>query len=216
MACFPFFIELSGKNCLVVGGGEVAYRKLNSLLEFGVRAHLVSPEICGEIWQLRKAYSKNELLLSEREYTDEDFKDVFLVIAATDDTECNRCVSEICRKRHILVNVVDCKELCDFYFPAVIKCRDLVVGISSGGKSPLLAGRLRRELKEAMPEYYGEINEQLGKLRERIQREIPSGEARKGCLEEMMEQCRRVERILYAEEVEEIIERFSEEARSRK
>lgn len=205
MACFPFFIELSEKNCLVLGGGKVACRKAEGLLEFVAGVHLVSPKICGEIWELQNVYGENRLFLSEREYEDGDFEDIFLMIAATDDEECNRQAAMLCRKMHILVNVADCKELCDFYFPAVIKRENLVVGVSSSGKSPLLAGRLRRELEEAVPEYYGEINEQLGELRGRVQREIPGGMPRKRCLEEFMEQCGKEGRKLSPKEIEDII-----------
>ena len=210
MACFPFFMELSGKGCLVIGGGEVACRKAEILLGFDARVHLVSPEICGEIWDLQKVYSGNRLFLSERECKDADFADIFLVIAATDDEKCNRWAAGLCRERHILVNVADCKELCDFYFPAVVKRGELVVGVSSSGKSPLLAGRLRRKLDEAIPEYYGEMNEQLGELRERVQGEIPGEAARKKCLEEFMEQYGREERRLSAGEIENIMMKYKE------
>ena len=205
MACFPFFMELSEKNCLVLGGGEVAYRKVETLLEFDAKVHLVSPGICGEIRGLQNVYGEDRLFLSEREYEDGDFADVFLTIAATDDDKCNRQAAQLCRERHILVNVADCKEFCDFYFPAVIKRGELVVGVSSSGKSPLLAGRVRRKLEEAVPEYYGEINEQLGELRGRVQREISGEKARKRCLRELLERAEREGRRLSAEKIEEII-----------
>lgn len=205
MACFPFFIELSEKSCLVLGGGRVAYRKVKALLEFAARVHLVSPDICGEIRRLQNEYGGNRLFLSEREYEDGDFADVFLAVAATDNEKYNRQAAQLCRERHILVNVVDCKELCDFYFPAIVKRKELVIGVSSSGKSPLLAGRVRGRLEKAVPEYYGEINQQLGELRERVQGEIPGERERKRCLEELLERLEREGRRLSIEEMEEVI-----------
>ena len=160
MAYFPFFIDLAGKHCLIIGGGEVAYRKIRILLDFGVSIHVVALEFCKEIKHLKvNHHLAHHLTMDKRAYDDNDFKDVLFVIAATNDTVVNHKIAQICKDKNILINAVDQKEDCSFYFPSLIKKGDIVTGISSGGNSPVLAKNIRKKIEEVIKRVNGLTNE---------------------------------------------------------
>ncbi len=144
MSYFPFFVDIADRECLIVGGGKIAYRKACAVLKYGAKVLVVAPEICEEFELLKKEYT-GAVKTWQREFTDSDTDNRFFVIAATDDEKINKKVSEICFKKNILVNTVDRKEYCNFYFPSIVKKGDIVVGVSSGGKSPVLARELRKK-----------------------------------------------------------------------
>ena len=131
MGYFPFFVDLSGRKCLIVGGGTIALRKAQSVLEYGAVVKVVAPCICDGFEKLKERY-KEAVELFEREFEKKDIEDKFFVVAATDDEKINKEVSEICFRKNTLVNTVDRKEYCNFYFPSIIKDGDIVVGVSSG------------------------------------------------------------------------------------
>lgn len=209
MSYFPFFIDLEGKKCLVVGGGEVACRKVAALLPFGVHICMKAQDYCEELQVLekRKAY-EGRLKLIYGTFDKEDLKDVFFVIAATDNAELNREISVECQNRGILVNAVDQKELCSFYFPSLVKKEDLVVGISSGGNSPGLAKKIRKKVEAEIPDYYAPINRQLGSVREQVLENISTESARKKCFEEIIALGEREKRELTQVELENIFKKF--------
>ena len=130
MSYFPFMIELNNERCLIAGGGTVAYRKVCSMLEFGAVVTVVSPEFCPELlelaWRLcvSDKYSSGHLTLVKRCVQPQDIDGAFVVIMATDDEKVNHDMAELCRQQRILVNVVDVKADCGFYFPAIIKDKD--------------------------------------------------------------------------------------------
>jgi len=203
MAYFPFFIELEGKQCLVVGGGDVAFRKIRELIPFGVSIRMVAPEICDAIRELAAEYPK--LTIVCREYEEKDLEGMFFVIAATDDEQCNCQISERCRQRRMLVNVVDDKDKCSFYFPSLVKQGDIVAGFSSGGNSPALIKGLRRELQEQIPEYYGQLNAHLGQLRPAVKEHFDTEEQRKQFYRKVIHRSRELSRALSVPEMEEIL-----------
>lgn len=204
MAYFPFFIELEGKECLVVGGGDVAFRKIRELLPFGVNITVVSLEICESIRDLADRYPGQMQLLC-REYEMEDIQPAFFVIAATDDEQCNREISEYCRRERIFVNVVDDKEKCSFYFPSLVKQGDIVAGFSSGGNSPALIKELRRELEGQIPEYFGELNERLGQIRPLVKNAFATEQQRKQYYEGVIHKSREESGALSIQEMKELI-----------
>lgn len=185
MAYFPMYIELEGKKCIVVGGGKVAAGKVRQLLAFEAKVEVISPELTPELEQLvtEEQITWKQMLFPQDEDGAELLCDCVLVVAATDQREVNVRVSKLCRAHGIPVNVVDVKELCTFYFPAIVKREDVVVGISTGGKSPALAARIRRELETALPENYGTVADILGACREEILRRVPDGRERKKLFE---------------------------------
>lgn len=204
MAYFPFFIELEGKDCLVVGGGDVAFRKIRELLSFGVNITVVSPEICESICDLATEYS-GQMQLLYRAYEKTDLEQKFCVIAATDDEQCNREVSEHCREKRILVNVVDDKEKCSFYFPSLVKQGDIIAGFSSGGNSPALIKELRRELQGQIPEYFGVLNERLGQIRPQVKASLATEQQRKKYYDQVIHKSKEESRALSIQEMEDLI-----------
>lgn len=209
MSYFPFFIDLEGKQCLVVGGGEVACRKVQALLPFGVHIRMKAREYCEALQALGKQeVYQDRLKLAYGTFDQEDLQEVFFVIAATDNAELNRKISVECQNRGILVNAVDQKELCSFYFPSLVKKEDLVVGISSGGNSPVLTKKIRKKVEKELPDYYAPLNRQLGSIRECVLENISTESARKKCFEEMIALGEKEKRELTRIELENILKKF--------
>ncbi len=146
MAYYPAMLDLEDRLVLVVGGGRVAARKVASLLEAGARVRLVSPELAPESAELvadpRVEYRRGVFVPA-------DLEGVALVISATGDRAVNRQVADRAGERGLFVNVVDVPELCSFIVPAVVRRGDLLLAVSTGGASPAVARRLRRELEAA-------------------------------------------------------------------
>ncbi len=188
MSYFPFFVNLEGKECLLIGGGDVAYRKVRALLPFRIKIHMVAQKYCAGLLELQSRTKGELLCLEQRSFREEDLEGMLFVIAATEDRALNRRIAGLCQEKDILVNVVDDRELCSFYFPALVKQEELVVGISSGGKSPLLASKLRQSLEKQLPGYYGELNQVLGELRDTVQEEAEDELLRRKCYEEVIRQ----------------------------
>ena len=207
MSYFPFFIDIGGERALVAGGGRVALRKVSALLEFGALVKVVATKLCQPLRELSGNCS-GQLELCEREFADDDVKNVLFVIAATDDAKLNHHISMLCRERGILVNAVDQKEDCSFFFPAYVKRGEVVAGITSGGNSPMLAGRIRSRLEEQIPEYYGELNDQLGGIRERVKAEIATEEGRRRYMEEVLERMQERQGLLEEQEIEELFRKY--------
>ena len=137
MDYLPIFYQLKDLRCLVVGGGDIAARKASLLLRAGAHVRVVAPEIGSEMEKLLQQDSQNEK--AEREFQDTDLEQVALAIAATDNEAVNRQVSNSAKVRHIPVNVVDNPELCTFILPSIVDRSPIVVAVSSGGQSPVLA-----------------------------------------------------------------------------
>ena len=155
-------LRLTGRKCLVVGGGTVAARKVAALVGCGADVHVVSPTF-GE------ALAADESITRHASAYDPALLDgAALVIAATDDEAVNRRVAEDAWSRGILVNVVDTPSLCDFYCPAVVRRGPLAIAIHSGGAAPALARRLRQQLEREFGPAYEALAEALGRLRREI------------------------------------------------
>lgn len=162
---YPVYLDLRRKKCLVVGGGKVAERKVRSLLDCGAEVYVVSPQLTTELAGMNRA---GEIVYIERNYTTTDLESAFLVISATDDEKINRRVAVDCLERNILINVVDDPAKCNFIVPAVFRQGALSVSVSTEGKSPLLARKIREDLPAVFGPEYGEFLELMGDLREQI------------------------------------------------
>jgi len=162
---YPIYLRLAGKRCLVVGGGQVAERKTATLLEYEANVRLVSPEVttCLDNWA-----AQNLIAWRRGEFQPEDLEEILLVFIATGDSKVNKHVTALCREKGILVNAVDDPPNCDFYVPSILRRNSLCLAISTEGKSPLLAAKLRRELEDQITDVYGEWVEILGSLRDEI------------------------------------------------
>lgn len=148
---FPVFLKLEGRRCLVVGGGRIAEQKLEALLAAGADVHVVAPAASESIRQLA---ASGKLAWSQRAFAPADLDGVFLVIAATGNREVNAALFREAEHARVLCNAVDEPEHCRFYYPAVVRRGELQIAISTAGRSPALAQRLRSELEAAFgPEY---------------------------------------------------------------
>jgi len=163
-------MNINGRPCLVVGGGEVAARKSAQLLRAGARVHLVAKQACDEVAQLADA---GEIIFYQGEYREKMLDECVLVIAATDDESLNRRVSEQARQRRLPVNVVDNPALCSFIMPSVIDRDPVQIAVSTGGASPVLARLLRARLETMIPSAYGRLADLMQSFREKVREQIP-------------------------------------------
>jgi len=161
---YPVFLDIAGKKCVVVGGGEVAFRKVNTLLENGAEVEVISPELCPELEATR------EISISHRPYQPGDLAGAFLAIVATDNRETNHQIAMEARSRGVLVNVVDDVEYCDFILPSLVHRGDITIAISTAGKSPALARKLRTRLEKEFGEEYAVLVRIIEEIRREIKR----------------------------------------------
>jgi len=151
MGYLSISVNLDGRRCVVVGGGEVAERKVLALLECGARVRVISPKLTPELQKLASANAFEHL---DREWQSGDLEACLLAFAATDDPEVGRAIAGEARARRVPINVADEPELCDFIMPSVVRRGDLQIAISTSGASPALASRIRRDLQAIIgPEY---------------------------------------------------------------
>lgn len=181
MSYFPMYIELKDAPCLVVGGGKVALRKVEVLLEFGAKVYVVAPEIAEE---LRK---NTKVLCGIRPFQETDLKEMTLVVAATGNTALNHEISLLCREKKIPVNAVDQKEDCTFIFPSYVKRGEVTAAVTSGGLSPVLTQYLKKQIEEQMPEEIGIAAEALGEVRPYVKAALPGEEQKKLVYKRLLE-----------------------------
>ena len=210
MASFPFFMDIEGQRCLIVGGGVVACRKVEVLLDYGPEIVVVSPEMT-ERMEAYEETGAGKVTLLRREYQEADLDCVDFVVAATADEELNRRISLACRERRIPVNVVDVREECSFIFPALIKDEDITVGISTGGSSPTIAQFLKAKFRAAIPEGFGRLAAELGTYRELVKERVPVLSVRTEIFKEMVEEGIRQGGMFTREQAEQLIDRKLEE-----
>ncbi len=165
MGYYPIFLKLEGMTALVVGGGAVASRKVETLLACGARVSVVGRDLAPG---LRERVHNGEIRFLGREMEDPFLEGVSLVIAATDDPGLNHRVSLAARARGLLVNAVDQPEDCTFIVPAIVRRGDLLIAISTSGKSPALSKKLRKRLEATFGNEYAEFLTLTGKVREAV------------------------------------------------
>ncbi len=151
---YPISLNVQGKKCLVVGGGNVALRKVQALIEHGADVEIVSPNFCPELTELEKEKAVRAI---HRNYKPEDLEDAFIAIAATDDINTNEKVAAEARRLGILVNVVDDPNNSNFIAPSYFRRGDIIVAISTSGKSPALARKIRSELENNFQAEYAQL-----------------------------------------------------------
>jgi precorrin-2 dehydrogenase / sirohydrochlorin ferrochelatase len=162
---FPMFLKLARKKCLVVGAGKVGEPKIGGLIDTGARIHVVAITASTQVHDWADA-GKIELEL--RPFSTDDLDDKFLAVIATSSSNLNEFIYREAERRGVLCNVVDVPEYCDFFYPAVVQRGDLQIAISTAGKSPSLAQKLRQQLERQFGEGYRTWVEQLGEARQLI------------------------------------------------
>ena len=165
---YPAFLDVKGRLCVVVGGGEVAERKIASLLECGARVRVVSPEATEAVQRSAEA---GTLSWERREYLEGDLEGAFLAIAATDDRSVNSTIAQEAERKKVLLNVVDVTSLCSFVAPSVVRRGEVVLAISTGGLSPALARKLREELEKSTALEYADLATLLSEVRLELREE---------------------------------------------
>ena len=186
MDLFPIFLKLTGRRCLVIGAGNLAESKIESLRAAHANVTVIAPEACGRILDMAHA---GEITFHQRLFAPGDVADptpkFFLVVTATNVPAVNRAVYQEAVASDILCNAVDDPPFCDFYFPSVVRRGDLQIAISTAGASPALAQRLRKEINSQLPLDTGDWLTDLGNLRREVTQMEPLNEGRKLLLHQL-------------------------------
>jgi siroheme synthase-like protein len=184
MRYYPIYLDLKDRAVLVVGGGAIAEGKAQQLVEAGARVRLVSPTLTPLLSGL---VAGGVIEHVPDRFKKDDLKDVFLVISATDDQAVNEEVARLAGELGLLCNVVDQPSLCNFITPALVKRGELQISVSTGGGSPSLTQRVKREVAALIGEEYGELLKIAREMRADAKQRIPDFERRRNVLHEFIE-----------------------------
>lgn len=169
MDYLPIFTKLKNRHCLVVGGGDIAARKVHLLLKAHASITICAPEISDSLLEKAK---NNQLTVIQEKFYDELIDDKWLVVAATNQHDINEHIAQLAEQKQILVNVVDEPSLCSFIMPSIVDRSPIVVAISSGGKAPVLARLIRERLETLLPMHLGRLAKISGEFRHRVKQVI--------------------------------------------
>jgi precorrin-2 dehydrogenase/sirohydrochlorin ferrochelatase len=205
---YPIYLNLKNKRVVVIGGGPVAERKVESLLGTGASIILISPEVTSRLASLAQM---GDIQLHSRAYVPGDCSDAAVVFSATDDPDVSTAVFQEGTTAGALVNTADQPALCDFIMPAVVRRGNIAIAISTGGTSPGLAAQLRQKIGEIIGPEYAKLAELLSRVRPEIQRRIPDEVQRKALHHrilnsDIMDQLKRNDRAGAERRLREIIE----------
>lgn len=162
---FPAFLKIAGRPCLIVGAGPVGEEKIRGLIASGAEVRVVAPRATPQVasWAV-----EGKVRWEQRKFTARDLSGIFLVVAATSSPHVHKRIFAEARRRNVLCNVVDDPKHCDFYYGSVVRRGALQIAISSGGQSPALSQRIRKELERQFGSEYEGWLEELGEARERL------------------------------------------------
>jgi precorrin-2 dehydrogenase/sirohydrochlorin ferrochelatase len=184
MRYYPVHLDIKNRNCLVVGGGAVGTRKVNTLLECGARVTVVSSN---PTRQLTKLAAEGAITLTQRSYRSADLNGTFLVIGATDDENLNQLIANDAAQNNALCNIADRPEACNFILPSIVRRGDLVITISTSGKSPALAKQLRQKLETQFGKEYTEFLLLMGAIRKKLLSQAHEPEAHKDLFNKLLD-----------------------------
>jgi siroheme synthase-like protein len=184
MRYYPIYLDLKGRDVLVVGGGVIAEGKALQLVEAGARVTVVSPELTET---LRAAAGRKEITYLNGSFIEENLNGMFLVIGATGDRKVNEKIAKAAGERGLLCNVVDQPDLCNFITPALVTRGALQISVSTGGGSPTLTQRVKREIAALIGEEYRALLELASEMRAEAKERIPDFERRKEALRAFVE-----------------------------
>lgn len=185
MPLFPAFLKLSGRRCLVIGAGRVAEEKIESLLRADAEIRVVAPAATDRV---RAWSSAGKIQWDVRKFRSSDLKDIFLAVAATSSPALHARIFREARRRGVLCNVVDDPAHCDFYYGSVVRRGSLQIAISTGGHSPALAQRLRKQIEREFSNEYERWIEELGAARRKLFKKPISAELRRALLHRLASQ----------------------------
>lgn len=182
MKTYPINLNIVGKRCVVVGGGEVALRKIRGLLEAGAIVKVIAPEICAGVEEL---FQRGEIFLTRENFSPDMLDDELILIAATDNPAVNRLACESAREKKILVNVV-AGDGGNFFVPSKIRRGDLLLTISTGKNSPAFAKFVRLMLEDELDENFGAGLELIAHRRQEVKSLLPNSHARQKFWQEIL------------------------------
>jgi precorrin-2 dehydrogenase / sirohydrochlorin ferrochelatase len=183
MRYYPVNLDIRDRKCLVVGGGDVGTRKVETLLECGAYVTVVSIDASEKLLKLAES---GRIELKRRPYTGTDLEGIFLVICATDNEKLNMQVSIDAEKHNMLCNIADRPEACNFILPALVKQGDLVIAVSTSGKSPAFAKKIRKDLEKQYGVEYADFLRLMGAIRKRLLRTSHKPEEHKHLFEKLI------------------------------
>ncbi len=184
MDFLPLYFQLQNKPCVIIGGGAIALRKATLLHKSGAIIHIIAHTVLPELQQLAESTGGSVRI---GDYSAADIEGMFLIIAATDDEALNKQVSTDAHQRQVPVNVVDSPELCSVILPAIIDRSPLVIAVSSGGKSPVLARMLRSKIESFIPAAYGQLAQLVGSFRDKVKLSYKTVDERKNFWEDVLD-----------------------------
>ena len=185
MRYYPVCLDIKGRHCLVVGGGQVGTRKVKTLLDCGARVTVVSPQVTQALAEL---VGNGQITWKSRAYSASDQEGAFLVIGATDEEALNHAVYEDAKQAGRLCNIADQPQRCNFVLPSIMQQGDLMIAISTAGKSPAFAKFMRRQLQEQFGPEYGTFLDLMGAVRQHLLAQAHAPEAHKPIFEALIEQ----------------------------
>ena len=183
MRYYPVNLDIQNRKCLVVGGGSVGTRKIMTLLECGAVVTVVSSDVAEELLELAE---KKMIELKKRPYESSDIDGMFLVIGATDNEELNWQINKDAEHQNKLCNIADRPEACNFVLPSIVNRGNLVIAISTSGKSPAFAKKMRQDLEKEFGEEYDEFLQLMGAMRKKALSEKHEPEAHKHLFEQLI------------------------------
>lgn len=183
MRYYPINLDIQNRNVLVVGGGGVGSRKVKTLLSCGARVTVVSQEVSDPLKDLA---ASGKIKLKQRSYRSNDLDGMFLVIGATSDEKLNRRISSDAEQLNTLCNIADRPEVCNFILPSIVQRDDLIIAISTSGKSPALAKKLRKTLETQFGEEYGVLLKLMGAIRKKLLQQAHEPEVHKPLFEQLI------------------------------
>ncbi len=184
MKYYPVYLDIRGRSCLVVGGGQVGTRKVQTLLKCGAMVRVISPEVTPRLAALAE---QGHIELTQRNYQSNDLDRAFLVIGATDNQALNQQIHKDAEAAQRLCNIADQPELCNFVLPSIVNQGDLSIAISTAGKSPAFAKHLRRQLEGLFGPEHGRMLDLMGEIRKRLLADEHAPEAHKPLFKQLIQ-----------------------------
>ena len=184
MRYYPVHLDIRDRHCLVVGGGSVATRKTETLLDCGAKVTVIGLQVSGTLQKLAQSGS---IALKNRGYRSTDLQGIYLVIGATDNETLNQQISHDAEARNILCNIADRPEVCNFILPSIVHRGDLVITISTSGKSPALSKHLRKSLENQFGEEYDHFLQLMGSIRKKLLSKSHEPEAHKQLFNQLID-----------------------------
>lgn len=183
MRYYPIYLDLRGRNVVVIGGGKVAERKVRTLISSQADVTVISPDLTP---RLKRLLAHEEFRYIKRRYRNGDIAGSMMVLVATDDRAANEGIASNIKDSNILINIADIPDKCNFILPSIVERGDLIISISTSGKSPAFAKQIRREIEKVFGKEYILFTRVLGRVRKRLLEDIHSEKKRRSVFQRLV------------------------------